>query len=70
MSQLFAQNKTLGVTSLPEGTRKRAAVIFANQDYKIDQYDITKAYNDADDMKAALTARSSFLLNRRIYLAN
>jgi formylglycine-generating enzyme required for sulfatase activity len=49
-----AQNKTLEVTSLPSGTERRVAVIFANQNYQFNPLDLSKTYNDADDMKAAL----------------
>ncbi|SOD96425.1 SUMF1/EgtB/PvdO family nonheme iron enzyme [Spirosoma fluviale] len=51
---VLAQDKTLIVQPLPTGPHKRAAVIFANQNYAVDQYDLRKTYNDADDMKAAL----------------
>lgn len=50
----FAQNKTLGTEKLPAGTEKRAAVIFANQDYTDLRYDLQKTHNDADDMKTLL----------------
>ncbi len=54
-SGLYAQNdKRMIEVTLPKGTEKRAAVIFANQDYKDDSYDLQKTYNDADDIKAAL----------------
>lgn len=51
---VVAQNKSLGTAKLPTGTEKRAAVIFANQDYTDLRYDLQKTYNDADDMKATL----------------
>ncbi|SOD96428.1 SUMF1/EgtB/PvdO family nonheme iron enzyme [Spirosoma fluviale] len=49
-----AQDKTLKVTTLPSGTERRAAVIIANQNYRFNPLDLSKTYNDADDMKAAL----------------
>lgn len=51
---VLAQNKTLGTAKLPAGTEKRAAVIFANQDYTDPRYDLQKSHNDADDMKKVL----------------
>ncbi len=50
----IAQDKRLGNAKLPVGTERRAAVIFANQDYEANSYDLTKTYNDADDMKTTL----------------
>ncbi|MFN8349488.1 MAG: SUMF1/EgtB/PvdO family nonheme iron enzyme [Spirosomataceae bacterium] len=50
----FAQDKTLGTAKLPAGTEKRAAVIFANQDYTDPRYDLQKTHNDADDMRFVL----------------
>lgn len=54
LAQSYAQNKTLGTAKLPIGTEKRAAVIFANQDYTDPRYDLQKTHNDADDMKKVL----------------
>ncbi|MFN8348835.1 MAG: SUMF1/EgtB/PvdO family nonheme iron enzyme [Spirosomataceae bacterium] len=51
---VHAQDKTLGTTQLPAGTEKRAAVIFANQNYDDPRYDLQKTHNDADDMKDVL----------------
>ena len=50
----YAQNKSLGTAKLPAGTEKRAAVIFANQDYDDPRYDLQKTHNDADDMAKVL----------------
>ena len=44
----------MGEVTLPIGSEKRAAVIFANQNYVNDVYDLKKTYNDADDIKATL----------------
>jgi formylglycine-generating enzyme required for sulfatase activity len=53
-STALAQNKTIGTAKLPIGTEKRAAVIFANQDYDDPRYDLQKTHNDADDMAKVL----------------
>ncbi|MCP1386255.1 SUMF1/EgtB/PvdO family nonheme iron enzyme [Runella salmonicolor] len=53
-STALAQDKTIGTTQLPAGTEKRAAVIFANQDYTESRYDLQKTHNDADDMAKVL----------------
>ena len=53
-STALAQDKTIGTTQLPAGTEKRAAVIFANQDYTDPRYDLQKTHNDADDMAKVL----------------
>jgi hypothetical protein len=46
----LAQEKTMEVRSLHP---RRAAVLFANQNYEANTYDLQKTYNDAEAMKAA-----------------
>lgn len=58
----LAQDKTLVVKALPKGTERRVAVIIANQNYQFDPLDLSKTYNDAADMKAALERLSFKML--------